>query len=130
MVENIFEFASRHRLRFSYKGSISTEDLWNLSLTELDSIFKTLNKQFKTSQEESLLETKSEENKVLEVNIAIVKYIVAAKQKEAEEKLQAEERKKRKQKIMEVMEARNVKKLEEMSDEELAKELASLEDKK
>ena len=31
---------------------------------------------------------------------------------------------------MEVMEARNVKKLEEMSDEELAKELASLEDKK
>ncbi len=130
MVENIFEFASRHRLRFSYKGSISTEDLWNLSLTELDSIFKTLNKQFKTSQEESLLETKSEENKVLEVKIAIVKYIVAAKQKEAEEKLQAEERKKRKQKIMEVMEARNVKKLEEMSDEELAKELASLEDKK
>ncbi len=130
MVENIFEFASRHRLRFSYKGSISTEDLWNLSLTELDSIFKTLNKQFKTSQEESLLETKSEENKVLEVKIAIVKYIVTAKQKEAEEKLQAEERKKRKQKIMEVMEARNVKKLEEMSDEELAKELASLEDKK
>ncbi len=130
MVENIFEFASRHRLRFSYKGSISTEDLWNLSLTELDSIFKTLNKQFKTSQEESLLETKSEENKVLEVKIAIVKYIVVAKQKEAEEKLQAEERKKRKQKIMEVMEARNVKKLEEMSDEELAKELASLEDKK
>ncbi len=103
MVENIFEFASRHRLRFSYKGSISTEDLWNLSLTELDSIFKTLNKQFKTSQEESLLETKSEENKVLEVKIAIVKYIVAAKQKEAEEKLQAEERKKRKQKIMEVI---------------------------
>ena len=130
MVENIFEFASRHRLRFSYKGSIATEDLWNLSLTELDSIFKTLNKQFKTSQEESLLETKTEENKVLEVKIAIVKYIVAAKQKEAEEKLQAEERKKRKQKIMEVMEARNVKKLEEMSDEELAKELASLEDKK
>ena len=130
MVENIFEFASRHRLRFSYKGSISTEDLWNLSLTGLDSIFKTLNKQFKTSQEESLLETKSEENKVLEVKIAIVKYIVVAKQKEAEEKLQAEERKKRKQKIMEVMEARNVKKLEEMSDEELAKELASLEDKK
>lgn len=130
MVGNIFEFASRYRLRFSYKGSIATEDLWNLSLTELDSIFKMLNKQFKTSQEESLLETKSEENKVLEVKIAIVKYIVAAKQKEAEEKLQAEERKKRKQKIMEVMEARNVKKLEEMSDEELAKELASLEDKK
>lgn len=128
-MENIFEFASRHRLRFSYKGSISTEDLWNLSLTELDSIFKMLNKQFKTSQEESLLETKSKENKDLEVKIAIVKYIVAAKQKEAEEKLQAEERKKRKQKIMEVMEARKDKKLEEMSDEELVKELASLEDK-
>lgn len=43
-VENIFEFATRNKVRFSFKGLISVEDLWDLSLTNLDSIYKELNK--------------------------------------------------------------------------------------
>jgi len=123
---NIFEFATRYCLRFPYKGNISTEDLWYVPLKDLDGIFKTLNEQLKTSQEESLLTTKSEEEEMLEIKIQIVKHVFTTRQQEIAEKLQQEEQKKRKQKILEIMEAREDKKLEALSDEELAKELAAL----
>ena len=48
---NIFEVATRNKYRFPYRGQISVEDMWDLPVTELDKIFKTLNKQVKTSQE-------------------------------------------------------------------------------
>ena len=42
ITENIFEYATKNRLRFPYKGSQSVEDLWALSVEELDKLFKTL----------------------------------------------------------------------------------------
>ena len=63
-IEVICEYATRKKLRFSYKGSISTEDLWDLSLEELDRIFKGLNAKVKQSQEESLLEKKEKSEKL------------------------------------------------------------------
>ena len=59
----------------------------DLSVTELDKIFKTLNKQAKTAQEESLLETKTKEDETIENQIAIVRHIVSVKQKEANDRL-------------------------------------------
>ena len=87
-IEVIFEYATRKKLRFSYNGSISTEDLWDLSLEELDRIFKGLNAKVKQSQEESLLEKKekSEEEERLEVQIAVVRRIVEVKLEEQEAK--------------------------------------------
>ena len=43
--ENIFEMATRNKYRFPYKGMISVEDLWDLNQTQLDSIYKALNKE-------------------------------------------------------------------------------------
>ena len=59
---NIFEVATRRKYRFPYKGNISVEDIWDLPVTALDSIFKALNVKAKQAQEESLLKSKTKED--------------------------------------------------------------------
>lgn len=125
-VENIFEYTTRNKVSFPYKGNVWVEDLWDLSVTELDKVFKTLNSQRKQSQEESLLNTKSKEDEIVDVQIAIVKHIVAVKLAEKEAKEKAAENKAKKQKIMAIMAARNEKALENASDEDLQKMLSEL----
>lgn len=125
-VENIFEYATRNKVRFPYKGSVSVEDLWDLSVTELDKVFKILNSQRKQSQEESLLNTKSKEDEIVDVQIAVVKHIVTVKLSEKEAREKAAENKAKKQKIMAIMAARDEKALENASDEDLQKMLAEL----
>lgn len=123
---NIFEVATREKYRFPYKGMISVEDLWDLSLTALDSIYKALNKEVKQSQEESLLETKSKADVTLANKIEIIKHIVSVKQQEAANRLLEKERKEKKQRIMEIMAKRDDEALEKASDDELRKMLEEL----
>lgn len=122
---NIFEVATRKKYRYPYKGMITTEDLWDLPLTALDSIYKTLNKQAKQSQEESLLNT-SATNETLENQIAIIKYIVATKQQEQVDRLKEKERAEQKQKIMEILADKQDETLKGKSVEELQKMLEEM----
>ena len=126
--EKIFEFATRNKVRFPFKGMISVEDLWDLSLTNLDSIYKTLNKQIKQSEEESLLSTKASVDTELEVQIAIVKHIVSVKlaEKEADEK--ASVKKAQKQKIMSIIATKENEALQNSSIDDLKKMLDELGD--
>ena len=127
-VENIFEFASRNKVRFPFKGMISVEDLWDLSLTNLDSIYKTLNKQVKQSEEESLLSTKASVDTELEVQIAIVKYIVSVKLAEKEAAEKASVKKAQKQKIMSIIATKQDEALQNSSIDDLKKMLDELGD--
>lgn len=124
---NLFEIAVREKYRFPYKGMISTEDLWDLSVGSLDSIFKTLNKERKNADEESLLDVKDNVNTTLENKIAIIKYVVNVKQDEAAEKLLEREKKQQKQKIMNLIAKKQDETLENMSQKELLKKLSELE---
>ena len=128
ITENIFEYATKNRLRFPYKGSQSVEDLWTLSVEELDKLFKTLNAKAKQMGEESLLDVKNDEETVLEVQIAIVKHIVAVKLAEKAAREKAVENKAKKQKILGILAAREDKILENTTDEALRKMLAELEE--
>ncbi len=123
---NIFEYAVRNKLRFPYRGSISAEDLWDLPLTALDGIFKSLNKDKKQSQEESLLETKSKENEALDVAIEIVKYVVTTKQAEAAAKTKARENKEKKEKLMAILANKEEEVYKNMSVEEIRKLIAEM----
>lgn len=125
-MEKMFEYATRNKVRFPFKGLISIEDLWDLSLTELDSIYKTLNKKVKQANEESLLNTKSKEDKTTEIQIEIIKYIVTIKQEEAARSMAAAERRAKKQKILEVLAAKEDASLQDKSPEELQKMLSEL----
>ncbi|MFQ9785782.1 MAG: hypothetical protein ACLRYF_04045 [Mediterraneibacter faecis] len=122
----LFETATRNKMRFPFRGMISVEDLWDLSLTNLDSVFKTLNAEAKKSEEESLLETKSKENEELSNKIEIVKYIVNIKLEEKKTRENARKNAEMKQRLLEIKAKRQDAALENMSDEDLDKMLAEL----
>lgn len=125
---NIFEYAVRNKIRFPFKGMISVEDLWDLSLTNLDSIYKTLNKQIKQSEEESLLITKTNVDTELEVQIAIVKHIVSVKLEEQDAREKAAAKKAQKQKIMAIIATKEDEALQNSSVDDLRKMLNELDD--
>ena len=125
---NIFEYAVRNKVRFPFKGMISAEDLWDLSLTNLDSIYKTLNKQVKQSEEESLLATKTSVDAELEVQIAIVKHIVSVKLAEQEAREKDAAKKAQKQKIMAIIATKEDEALHNSSVDDLRKMLDELDD--
>lgn len=124
--EKIFEYAVRNKVRFPFKGMISVEDLWDLSLTNLDSIYKTLNKQVKQSEEESLLSTKESVDVELGVQISIVKYIVSVKLAEKEAAEKASAKKAQKQKIMSIIASKENEALQNSSIDDLKKMLEEL----
>jgi hypothetical protein len=116
---SIFEKAVRTKVRFPFKGLVSTEDLFDLNVENLDSIFKTLNSQMKQVKEESLLATKSKQDEELDLKIEIVKYVVKTKLEEEQIRLQAKEQKEKKQKIMEILSVKQDTDLQNKSVDEL-----------
>ena len=124
---NLFEVATRNNYQFPFRGMINVIDLWNLSLTNLDSVFKTLNAESKKSQEESLLVTKTKEDEEISNKIGIVKYIVGVKLAEKKAREDAKKNAEKRQRLLEIKAKRQDAALENMSDEELDKALAELE---
>lgn len=125
-VETMFETASRRKYRFPFHGSINTEDLWDLSVQNLDLVFKALNAQVKQSSEESLLQTKNPASQQLETQITIVKHIVSVKLAEAETRRLASENAQKRQRIMEIISSKQDEELHSKSIEELSKMLDAL----
>ncbi|MEF2730904.1 MAG: hypothetical protein U0O35_11000 [Faecalibacterium sp.] len=126
MEKNLFEIATRNRYRFNYKGVMTVEDLWSLRVEDLDAIFKMLNRQKKTADEDSLLATKSAEDQDLANKIDIVRYIVSVKLAEAAERVSAAEKKAQRDKIMEIVAKKKDKALEDMGIDDLMKKLEEL----
>lgn len=116
---DLFKIAAKKKYRFNYKGVISVEDLWDLDVEALDSIYKNLKKQQKTSQEESLLETVSKEDKEINNKIEIIKTIVNDKLAAKEKAIKAAEKRIHNQRILEIMADKKDAALQEKSIEEL-----------
>lgn len=127
---NIFEYAVRNKVRFPYRGLVSVEDLWDLSLTELDKVFKTLNVEVKKNQEESLLliDPKKPVDELLDIQIAVVKHIFNVKLAEQTAREKAAAKKEQKQKIMAILASKQDEALHNSSVEDLRKMLDELDE--
>lgn len=123
---NYFEYATRNKIRFQYRGVISVEDLWDLPLKDLDAIYKELSRKAKDSTEESLLKIQTKVDEELAVAIELIKYIVNIKQDEAAKKLRAKELREQKQRVMEIIETKRDADLQNKSVEELTALLNSI----
>lgn len=115
----LFVMATRQKFRFPFKGMISVEDLWDLSVKNLDTIFKALNAEARQANEDSLLATKSTADKELESKIEIIKFIVKVKQDEAAQRVVAAANKEQQRRIDEIIAAKQDQKLQDMSIEDL-----------
>ncbi len=122
----MFEIAVRNKFRFPFKGAISVEDLWDLSVQQLDGIFKTLKSQEQKAQEESLLETRTPEDEVLKIKIDIIRHIVAVKLEEANQAERAKETRDQKQKILGILAEKQDEDLRNKTPEELRAMLEQL----
>lgn len=124
--KNIFELAVKGKYRFNFKGSLLVEDLFDLNVTSLDSIFKELNSQLKQTNEESLLDVRTKEDKELETKIEIVKFIVREKLEEQQARATERENKEKKQKLMTLLEKKREEKDQALSEEEILKQIQEL----
>lgn len=116
---DLFKIANKKKYRFNYKGLISAEDLWDLSVEELDRIYKSLKSQQKSASEESLLQTVSKEDKELLNKIEIIKIIVTDKLAAKERAQKAASQRAQNQRILEIMADKQDAALKEKSIEEL-----------
>lgn len=123
---DIFERAAEQKLRFPCRGSISTEDLYDLRVEELDRLFKVLNAKVKIEAEESLLKPKEKTSTELDLQIAIVRHIVEGKLADAEEKKNLAAKRAQKQKLLEILSEKQDMDLRNKSVEELTKMLEAL----
>ena len=117
-MEKKFEFASRNKLRFNYRGLITVEDLWDHNVRELDHIYKGLMSEKKETETDSLIEKQSE-NTILETEIELVKYVFNTKVEEAEAMTKKAENAAKKQKILAILARKQDAELENKSAEEL-----------
>lgn len=103
----MFSKASRLKLRFdSPKGPLSAEDLWDLPLTSatgkvnLDDIAKAVNKELKSTQEESFVVKETKGNEILQLKLEILKTVIGVKMIENEAAATARAKAEEKQRIM------------------------------
>jgi hypothetical protein len=125
-MSDIYKKALRQNLRFEFKGLRSTEELWDLTLEQLDSIFQILNVQRKTKSEESLLSTKTDESTELDLKLEIIRDVVATLLQEKAEREDAAARSVRKQKVLEAIAQKQDDALGNLSVEELEELARSL----
>ena len=129
-MKNIFETATRKKLRFpSDRGDLSTEQLWDLTLPDLDAIARDVNKALKGVTEESFLDTSPHPDKprfTLQLNI--LKHVIDVKQTEAQAMLDRAKRAEKRRKLTEALEVKDDQAIQKKSRAALEKELAELDD--
>lgn len=126
---NIFEIAVRAKLRFATArfASVSVEDLFDLSLRELDDVAKGINRQINAEKEESFLsENKNAVRKDLELKLEILKHIIGVKETEKADRVAAQNKAAQRQKLIDALAEAEQREVQSKTPEELRAELAAL----
>lgn len=134
-MQNIFEYATRNKLRFtSVRGELSVEQLWDVPLRSrddfnLNNVAKAANKALKEVSEESFVETKkTAEHTRREMTLEVVKYVIDLKLEEEKTAETRAAKKQEKEKLLQILAEKQAGKLSELTEKELQKRIAALED--
>lgn len=124
---SIFKQATRQKMRFqTTRGVITTEDLWELNLNQLNTLAKSLKKNLKQSQEDDFLEETPAEDKEIKLQFDVVLEVLETKKAERKAEREEAEKKVKREKILGLLAKKQDEALESKSEEELLKELEAL----
>lgn len=125
---SIFEQATKARLRYATttKGSVNTEDLWDLSLENLNTVAKSLKKQLNDAGEEDFIGTKSKVDKELQLKFDVVLHIINVRKVEADELKTYVAKQAKKRQLLELINNKENEQTASKSLDELRAELESL----
>ena len=122
---DIFKYAVKNKMRFSYKGVCTVEDLYDIPLSGLDKMYGELKKQQKNFGEDSLLNKKSSEEKEIGIKIEIIESIVADRLADIEKAKKVQQTRERNRRIAQIIADKEDAALNNMSLEDLKAMLAS-----
>lgn len=128
-MEKQFEKATREKLRVNFKGLVSTEDLWDMRLEDLDTLYGQVTEKLEKFEGKSLLRKvgrKTKEEEHLRLSAEIIKHIVEVKLAEQEARKEAKANRELKQRLLAIKEKKQFESFENMSEEELDKKIAEL----
>ena len=121
MADNIFITALAQKLRFPFKGSISTEDLFSLGLTDLDALYKNLKKESDNLSGTGLIKKTNPAAKTLELQIAVVTEVFSYRQAEIDAKKAKTEARQKNARIRELIAKKKEAAMENMDIADLEK---------
>lgn len=125
----MYKNASKLKLRFQTSlGIISVEQLWDLNLTQLTNVIKSVKKILKKNDDDELafLDEKNTVDTENELRFAILKDIYLEKKAELENSRTEAERKRQREKLINLIEEKKEENLRNLGVDELEKKLADL----
>lgn len=123
----MFVIAAKKKVRFkSEKGQVALEDLWDLSLNELDAMARALNKEVQEAGEVSFIEEKPKAASLVELRFELVKFVIADRLDTRDKARIAAANKERIARIESILAERQDDKLKTATDADLLKELEEL----
>ena len=133
MSDNIFEYASRNKIRFfSSRGELSAEQLWDVPLRSnddfnLNMVAKYTNNAMKKLNEENFVQSKrTSQHMRLETAFEIVKHIIEVKLLDEASAKKRADNKMEKEKLLAILAEKQDGKLSTLSEKELQRRIAAL----
>jgi hypothetical protein len=127
---NIFEQAVRLKLRFNAsKGLLTVEDLYDLSLQDLDKLAKECNAALKAEAEESFIPNKAVKKKATQdgLRLELLKVVINTKVEEAEARSLRAEKTRKLIALRELMAVKATESFQSQSEEAILAQIAELE---
>lgn len=123
----LFEEATRQKLRFQTdRGVLSVEDLWDMSLTNLNTLAKSLRRKLKAEEEEDFLETKTEKETIDKLRFDVVLFVLETKKSEKKESELAADKKAKRQVLMNLLAEKEAEDMKKLNKEELLAKISEL----
>ena len=126
-INDLFVVAARKKFRFdSTKGQLQVEDLFDFPLNSLDTIAIALDEKIQKAGRKSFVAKKSVSTGDDESKLEIVKFVIETKQAEEDSRKTKAANESQKTFLKDLLQKKNMEKLESLSPEEIQKQLDQL----